>query len=137
MIDFRNELFKLSSDKYRLFQTKLVPNVSNIIGVQIPKIRKFCKSLSSEEKDYYLNKYDKEYLEEVILMGLIICDLKTDIDDILIYTKSYIELIDNWCSCDIFCSSFHIADKYKKVIFDFLEEYLYSEKEYYIRFRII
>ena len=114
MIKFRDELLKLSSDKYQKFQYKLIPNISNIIGVQIPKIRKFCKNLTEQEKQYYLDEYDKEYLEEVILMGLIICDLKCDINKILSYTKEYVELIDNWCSCDIFCSSFHITKQNKE-----------------------
>lgn len=137
MIDFRCELFKLSSDKYRDFQKKIVPNIPNIIGVQIPKIRKFSKKLSYEEKMYFLDISKKEYLEEKILMGFIICDLKLDINDILKYTKEYVDLIDNWCVCDIFCSSFHITNKYLDAIFNFIQDYLYSDKEYYIRFGLV
>lgn len=137
MINFRDELLKLSSNKYQKFQCKLVPNISNIIGVQIPKIRKFCKHLTEEEKIYYLDNYNKEYLEEVILMGLIICDLKCDVNRILSYTKEYVKLIDNWCSCDIFCSSFHITKQNKEIVFKFLKDYLKSADEYYIRFGLV
>lgn len=136
MIDFREELYKLSSSEYKEFQQKLVPN-ANIIGVKIPKIRKYAKGLNEEEKEYYLKKYSKEYLEEIILMGLIICDLDTNIEDILNYTKSYVDLINDWCSCDIFCSSFHITNKYKDIVFNFLNEYLYSDREFYIRFGLV
>lgn len=134
---FREDLLNLSTDKYKAFQCKLVPNVSNIMGVSIPKIRKYCKCLTDEEKIYYINDYEYEYLEEVILMGLIICDLKLNINETLKYTEKYIKLIDNWCSCDVFCSSFHIAGQNKDIVFSFLEKYLNSDNEFYIRFGLV
>lgn len=137
MINFREDLLNLSTDKYKAFQCKLVPNVSNIMGVKIPDIRKYSKGLTYEEKVYYINNYDYEYLEEIILMGLIICDLKLSIEETLKYTEKYIKLIDNWCSCDIFCSSFHIAKQNKDVVFLFLQKYLNSNNEFYIRFGLV
>lgn len=134
---FRKDLLNLSTDKYRTFQCKLVPNVSNIMGVSIPNIRKYSKKLTDDEKMYYINNCDYEYLEEVILMGLIICDLKLSIEEILKYTEKYIKLIDNWCSCDIFCSSFHITNQNKDAIFSFLQKYLNSNNEFYIRFGLV
>lgn len=137
MINFREDLLNISANKYKEFQSKLVPNVSSIMGVSIPDIRKYSKKLTDEDKLYYINNYDCKYLEEVILMGLIICDLKLDIEEILKYTEKYINLIDNWCSCDIFCSSFHITNQNKKVVFSFLDRYLYSNDEFYIRFGLV
>lgn len=134
---FREDLINLSTDKYKTFQCKLVPNVSNIMGVSIPNIRKYCKSLTYEEKIYYINNYDYKYLEEVILMGLIICDLKLPIEETLKYTEKYIKFIDNWCSCDIFCSSFHITNQNKEILFSFLQKYLNSNNEFYVRFGLV
>lgn len=133
----REDLLNLSTNKYKNFQCKLVPNISNIMGVSIPNIRKYSKGLTYDEKLDYINNYDYEYLEEIILMGLIICDLKLPIEEILKYTEKYINLIDNWCSCDIFCSSFHITNQNKNIIFSFIQKYLNSNNEFYIRFSLV
>ncbi len=137
MINYKNELQLLSDEKYRIFQSKLVPNVNNIMGVKIPKLRSFINKLSKNEKLDYINNYDCKYHEEILLKGLIICSIKDDIEKILSYTREYISLIDSWDTCDIFVSSFHITKLNKKEVYKFINKYIYSDKEFEKRFAIV
>ena len=38
-MNIRQKLFELQDEKYKKFHSGLCPNVDNIIGVQVPKLR--------------------------------------------------------------------------------------------------
>ncbi|MGL4987169.1 MAG: hypothetical protein ACRC5H_08565, partial [Treponemataceae bacterium] len=38
----REQLFELAEEKYKMFLSKLLPNVNNIVGVRLPTLRKIA-----------------------------------------------------------------------------------------------
>ena len=48
MIDLKSKLDELSDKKYKEFHMNLCPNVNNIIGVRIPKLRELAKEVAKE-----------------------------------------------------------------------------------------
>ena len=45
--------------------------------------------------------------------------------------------INNWAVCDTFCAGLKITKKHKEEMFEFLQKYLKSHKEFEIRFGVV
>ncbi len=43
MNNLKDKLFELSDEKYKKFHSGLCPNIDNIIGVRLPKLREIAK----------------------------------------------------------------------------------------------
>ena len=52
--EIRQKLYEIQDLKYKKFHSSLCPNVNNIIGVQVPKLRALAKKLSKGEFKKYL-----------------------------------------------------------------------------------
>ena len=50
----REKLYKIQDLKYKKFHSSLCPNVDNIIGVQVPKLRNIAKELAKTNSKEYL-----------------------------------------------------------------------------------
>ena len=50
----RIELEKIAEENYRIFATKLIPNVDNLLGVRLPRLRKIAKKIAQLDYEYYL-----------------------------------------------------------------------------------
>ncbi len=76
--ELREQLIKLSDEKFKNFHSNLCPGVDSILGIKLPILRDFAKSLS-KQNDYevYLNE-DKKYYEEIMIEGSIIGYLNID-----------------------------------------------------------
>jgi hypothetical protein len=48
----RKELESIADGKYRIFSSKLIPNVNNVLGVRLPELRKIAKRLAHD--DYHV-----------------------------------------------------------------------------------
>lgn len=163
----REILEKQSEQKYREFSSSLIPNSKPLIGVRLPELRKLAKELVKKEDwrqeiICYDGEFEDVYFEEVMLRGMMIgygtksdipCDLQNDnynnksgtynIDKRwkkgygLSLITDFIPSIDNWSVCDSFCNSFLMADKYRDEVFCFLQDYIYSDKEFEVRVALI
>ena len=137
----RNEIIKelknIADEEYKNFHSGLCPGTENILGVRVPILRKYAKTLVKEEGIGILNKLEDEYYEEIMLQGMLIGILKIDLDTRLDYLKKFIPKIDNWAICDITCAGLKFVNKNKEIVWDFLKEYLSSNKEFEIRFGVI
>ena len=138
-IEIKKHLLKLADKKYQEFHNKLCPNTNNIIGVRVPVLRKYAKELIQQyEIKNLLSNIDNEYYEEIMLQGMIIgLSKEKDFNVIKDYIKDFIPKIDNWAVCDVFCAGLKITKKYKKDMWEFIQEYLKSDKEFYLRFSIV
>lgn len=136
MINVRKELFSLKDDKYKDFQGKLLPNIDNFIGVRVPLVRNLLKKMSDTEKLEYINNYECKYLEEYLLKGLIISNLK-DVNKVIKYMDEFVPLIDNWEVCDTFIISLKIVSKNKELFYNNIKKYLNSDKEFEKRFAFV
>ncbi len=134
----REKIKELSDEEYRKFHSGLCPGINNIIGIRVPVLRNLAKQIYNEDNwKKYLSYNDLEYYEEILLQGMIIGFIKQDIEQVQKYIENFIPKIDNWAVCDIFCTGLKITKKYQEQMWVFLQEYLKSEKEFYLRFSIV
>lgn len=131
------QLYEMQDLKYKEFDSSLCPNVDNIIGVQVPKLRAIAKELVKEKQREYLELENIEYYEEKVIQGLMIGMSNLTIEDTKKYLEKFIPKIDSWAVCDIVCSSLKLAKKYQKEMWEFLETYIKSDKEFEIRFVVV
>ena len=120
--------------------------IGNILGVRVPILRDYAKKLAKEYEIHDLLTYiDNEYYEEIMLQGMLI-GLENDKDKnkdirnikhILKDIEEFVPKIDNWAICDGFCTGLNITKKHKKEMWDFLQKYVTSDKEFEIRFGIV
>ena len=136
--EIKNHLFELQDKKYKEFHSSLCPNVDNIIGVRIPELRKLAKQIAKENpKEFIENPVKKQYYEEIMLEGFVIGYMKATLEEKLHYLDNFIPEIDNWAVCDCTASTLKFIDKYKKEVWEYLQKYINSKKEFEKRFAII
>ena len=135
--DIKKQIYELADEKYKDFHSRLCPGTTNIVGVRTPVLRNYAKELN---RKYSLNELLKEIddtlYEEIMLQGMLI-GLSKNIEEVLKYKRTFIPKIDNWAICDVFCAGLKITKKYKKKMWNFIQKYLNSDKEFEIRFGIV
>lgn len=137
-MNIKQKLLQEQDKKYKNFQTPLIPNIKNVLGVRIPVLRKFAKEIYKfEDWQNFLEQNDFEFMEEVMLQGFVIGEIKCEIEKHLEYIKSFIPKIDNWAVCDCFCSSLKFVKKNQDLVWKFIEPYFSSNNEYDIRFAYV
>lgn len=72
-----------------------------------------------------------------MLQGMVIGAIKVTPAERLQYMADFIPKINSWSVCDCFCSGLKFANKNQELVWDFLQPYLHSGKEYQIRFAVI
>lgn len=133
----REQLEELSEEKYRVFTAGLTPGRENILGVRLPALRKLASKIVKEDWRAYLREASGDTMEELMLQGMVIGACKADIDEVLVLAADYIPKIDCWSVCDSFITSLKNAKKHSEKMWDFIQQYLYSEREYEIRFGVV
>lgn len=137
---FVEELKARADEKYRAFNQKLVPNNSKpMLGIQLPKLRALAKEIAKGDWRGYLRaaQKDNNYYEEVMLQGIVIGAIKADISEVLALIASFVPKIDNWAVCDSFCAGLKSTAKNKEEVFAFLQDYLHSDQEFFLRFAVV
>ena len=136
--EIKNHLFELQDKKYKEFQSGLCPNTDNIVGVRIPILRDYAKDLVKQySTDELLRNIGNDYYEEIMLQGMVIGFSKDNIDVTLKRIQQFVPKIDNWAVCDVFCGGLKITNKYKKEMWNFIQQYLKSNEEFEIRFGVV
>lgn len=126
--EVRNKLISLSDEKYKIFSSSLIPNIDNLLGVRLPILRKLAKEIAHGDWEEFLNA-ECQYMEETMLQGMVI-GLKGNLH----HVESFVPKIDNWSVCDSFCCSLKFTKYNQSEVWEFIQKYLNSNKEYYIRF---
>ena len=116
--EFIQYLFDIRDMKYRDFHSKLGVG-SNVIGVRTPLLKSIAKDISKGNYREFLELLSVDYYEEVTLYGLIICNIK-DLEESVKYLEIYKNRINNWASCDLFCSGYKIVKKNKNYYWDYI-----------------
>lgn len=137
-MNIRKQLEELSEKDYQKFSASLIPNINNVLGVRTPILRKLSKEISKDKNnEKFLKTNQFKYMEEYMLKGMVIGLLKNPIEEVFVYVKEFVPTIDNWAVCDCFCCSLKITNKNLDAVWDFLQPYFKSEKEYEIRFAYV
>lgn len=133
----RQDLFAMQDLKYKEFHGSLCPDMDNIIGVRIPKLREYAKELykCNNLKDI---KIEDKYYEELVIQGMLIgFQTKAPIKEVIKQVEEFIPKINSWAVCDTFCAGLKITKKYQTEMFKVIKEYLKSTQEYQVRFAIV
>ena len=130
----RQDLKALSDTAYKEFHSKLIPTVpkEQILGVRVPKLRKYAKQIPVSD-DLFLNILPHKYYEENNLQAILISNM-SDYDRTIVELDRFLPFVDNWATCDmIIPKAFYArpAELLTKV-----REWLSSGKTYTIRFGI-
>ena len=133
----RKELEIIAEENYRIFAAKLIPNIDNLLGVRLPKLRKIAKKIVQLDYEYYLAMDNPLYFEEVMLQGMIIGEIKLPWTERSRYVKQFISKINNWSVCDSFCCGLKFEISEKQLVWQFLQPYFASEAPYDIRFAVV
>lgn len=131
------QLLELADKKYKEFQGKLCPNTDNIIGVRIPQLRKMAKKIAIENPKAFLNNIDDTYYETVMLYGMVIGYMKSNLEERQKYLDIFVPKINNWAICDCCTSTYKFTNKNLKEMWQYIQKYLKSNKEFEIRFSVI
>ena len=128
------ELCKYKDDKYKEFQSKLVPNISKdtILGVRTPDMRKIAKEMfNTDEGKKFLKKLPHKYYEENLVHFFMIALIK-DFDECVKETERFLPYIDCWPVCDQ--SSPKVFKKKHDELLPLIKKWIESDHVYTSRF---
>lgn len=137
MNDIIKELFENADEEYKKFHSGLCPNIDNIIGVRIPELRKIAKKIAKQNLQEFLEKIDDTYYETVMLYGMVIGYMKTTLEERQRYLDVFVPKIDNWAICDCCTSTYKFVNKHLDEMWEYIQKYLKSNREFEIRFGVI
>lgn len=123
--------------KYRDFSAKLLPPQTKLLGVRIPTIRQYAKTLLKEDRgEAYLKLplSELQYQEELMVYALILANAKMPPEDKIPLIQKFIPYINSWAVCDIFCADLKEVKKHQKLFYDTFESMCDTKQEYQVRF---
>ena len=136
--EIREKLEELADAKYKEVHTGLCPNSNEIIGVRVPALRNFAKEIvKNENVEEYLEKALDNSYEEILLQGMVLGLWKTNIQNFCAYLEKFIPKINSWAVCDVSVAGFKTTKKNMEHMWNFIQKYLKSEKEFELRFAIV
>ena len=122
--EFIDYLFEIRDIKYKEFHSSLMVG-NDVIGIRTPVLKKIAKDISKGNYREFLSLLREEYYEEVTLYGLIISNIK-EVNESVEYLNIYKERINNWASCDLFCSGYKIIIKNKDYFWKYINNNINS-----------
>ena len=134
--EIRSELFKMQDEKYRDFNSGLIPTVDKdvMIGVRTPELKKYAKQLTKEKKtEEFLAELPHKYFDENQLHVFLLSEIK-DYETCVNEVNKFLPYIDNWATCDQLSPK--IFKKHKKELFEYIKKWIKSERTYAARFAI-
>jgi hypothetical protein len=134
--EIRAELFKMQDMDYRDFNSKLIPTVDkeSMIGIRTPDLRKYAKQLGkSSDVIEFLQTLPHKYFDENQLHAFIISEIK-DFKNCIDEINRFLPYIDNWATCDQLSPK--VFKKYHNELFEYIKDWLKSNKVYTLRFGI-
>ena len=123
-------------EKYRDFQSKLVPNIpkETILGVRTPDVRRIAGELKgTKEAEDFLAALPHEYYEENLVHFFLIAMIK-DFDGCAAATEAFLPYVDCWPVCDQ--SSPGVFAKNHEKLLPLIKKWIASEHVYTVRFGI-
>lgn len=129
------ELFEMQDEKYRDFQSALIPgsDLEKVIGIRTPLLRKYAKNLPLEDAKAFLLELPHEYFDENQLHAFIVSEIK-DIDACIKEVNTFLPYVDNWATCDQMSPV--IFKKHKDKLLVEVKRWIASSETYTVRFGI-
>lgn len=136
MKEIQEKLFLLQDDKFKKFQSTLIPTVEGkkVIGIKTPALRNLAKEIyGTELAENFLAEVPHEYFEENQLHNFLIENIK-DFDLCLKKIEEFLPYIDNWATCDQLCPK--VLKKNHEALEKKIYEWIKSDRTYTVRFAI-
>ena len=125
-----------ADDEYRDFVMKICPSERPFLGVRVPQIREIAGQVAPECIEKIIATTPIGY-EETLARAFLIARLPYE--KLLEYFDSQVDYIDDWSTCDTFCSAVgkmikkHRTDFYEKK----MENLLSDEREFAVRVGLV
>lgn len=122
------------SEKYRDFQSKLVPNIpkETILGVKTPDMRRIAKEIKgTKEAEEFLTELPHKYYEENLVHFFLIAMIR-DFDECVKAVETFLPYVDCWPVCDQ--SSPKVFTKDHDKLLPLIKKWISSEHVYSVRF---
>ena len=135
-MDVEKMLFENRDEKYRDFNSSLIPTVDRekFVGVRTPVLRKIAKDVfKSGEYEDFLNCLPHKYYEENNLHAFIIEQIK-DFDECIGRLEEFLPYVDNWATCDSMTPK--VFAKHKTELLEKIEVWLKSDQTYTVRYAV-
>ena len=99
--EIQNKLFEMHDVGYKKFHCVLMPTIlpSKVIGVRVPKLREYAKTLKNVGISDFLNNLPHEFYEENNLHAFLIAEIK-DFGQCIEEINKFLPFVDNWATCD-------------------------------------
>ena len=142
--ELREQLVYEAEDEYREFTAKLILSERPLLGVRIPKVRELAGRVARERIEEFL-EIRPVAIEEVLLRGFLICRLpyeeavapREEFDG-KSWFDTQVDYIDNWCTCDTFCSGLKSVKKHRTGFYDErIDRLLEDEREFAVRVGLV
>ncbi len=132
-------LQELADEKYKEFHGKLIPGVDTVFyGVRVPALRKLAKQIVKEDWRGFVELTKKSEVYEMnMLCGMVTALAKCDFNEKLEYVERFIPAINNWAVCDVVCGDMKDVKKNRERMYEFIQPYLRSDREYEVRFAVV
>ena len=123
-------------EKYRDFQSKLVPNIpkETILGVKTPDMRRIAKEIrGTGEAEAFLRELPHKYYEENLVHFFLIAMIR-DFDECVEAVETFLPYVDCWPVCDQ--STPKVFSKNHEKLLPLIRKWIGSEQVYTARFGI-
>ena len=129
-----DRLVQYQDEKYREFQSKLVPNIpkETILGVKTPQMRAIAKAVAeTPEAEEFLRTLPHAYYEENLVHFFLLAGIK-DFDACVEAVDRFLPYIDCWPVCDQ--SSPKVFTKHHDRLLPCIRRWIASDHVYTARF---
>lgn len=133
----RKQLFDLSDESYKDFQSKLMPTIDpeTVIGIRTPSLRRFALAFAkTEEAAAFMENLPHAYYEENNLHAFLI-EALGDFEKTVRALECFLPYVDNWATCDMMSPKIFV--RHKKELLPFIEKWLKSDHVYTARFGLV
>lgn len=134
---FIQYLLSLQDLKYQKFQSKLILEKVNIIGIRFPILHDLSKKISKGNYQTFLKYNTHYYYEEILLHGLTLGYSKIDFQELQKELDAFLPYNTNWAINDTVCASLKQFKKHQEEGFHWILEKLKSKNPWDIRFGLI
>ena len=139
-LTIRENIMRLSNNGNKKFTESLHPGVENVLGIRVPDLRVLAKKIAKDDWKTFLKSAPTDYMEERMLIGMVISNIKVDdVDEYLLIVDQFVKIINSWSVCDTFDFSGQTSfvKKNSEKVWKYLYNYMNSANEYEIRFGVV
>ncbi len=136
MIDHRSMLRENAKPELAKFSSALTPGKEGIIGVRVPVIRDIAKRIVKDDWTQILDS-EPDCLEEEMLRGVVIATAPITAEERIRLTDDFLGYVDNWATCDIFCSSWKFKKDESDLVWDYFSGLIDTDDEFRMRVSVV